>query len=72
MCLGLTFLKVAVEEGLEHVIGWDGLVGGDHVAGALDGDPRESVEFLVPTTDLFGLVRSDVGPLAVFFLELEG
>jgi hypothetical protein len=32
-------LQVSVEEGLEHVVGRDGLVSWDHVASALDGYP---------------------------------
>ncbi len=64
-------LQVSVEEGLEHVVGRDGLVSWDHVAGTLNGNPREAVELLVPAANLLGFVLSDVGPLAVFFFELN-
>ena len=56
---------------MEHVVSRDGLVSWDHVAGALDGDPRESVELLVPAADLLGLVFGNVGPFAVFFFKLK-
>ena len=64
-------LQVSVEEGLEHVVGRDGLVSWDHVAGALDGYPRKSVELLVPAANLLGFVFGNVGPLAVFFFKLK-
>ena len=64
-------LQVSVEEGLEHVVGRDGLVSWDHVAGTLDGHPREAVELFVPSANLFCFVFSDVSPFAVFFFELN-